>query len=57
MEREQIMRLEKSLIYKNFYKDLAERYGDEKAAAIWKYANEELERLAAEHEDADSNSL
>lgn len=27
MEREHVMRLEKSLIYKNFYKDLAERYG------------------------------
>lgn len=51
------MRLEKSLIYKNFHKDLIERYGEEKAAAIWKYANEELKRLAAEHEDADSNSL
>ncbi len=57
MEREHVMRLEKSLIYKNFYKDLTERYGEEKAAAIWKYANEELERLASEYEDADNNSL
>ncbi len=52
-----MMRLEKSFIYMKFYKDLAEKYGDEKASAIWKYANEELERLASEHEDADSNSL
>ena len=52
-----MMRLEKYWIYKNFYKDLTERYGEEKAAAIWEYANDELERLEAECEAADRSSL
>ena len=52
-----MMRLEKYWIYKNFYKDLTERYGEEKAAAIWEYANDELERLEAECGAADRSSL
>ena len=52
-----MMRLQKSFIYKSFYKDLMERYGSEKAAAIWQYADEELEKLTSAHKDADRNSL
>ena len=50
------MKLSKSFIYKDFYNDLAERYGEEKASAIWQRADEELQKLETEHEDADRNS-
>ena len=51
------MRLEKSFIYKNFYKDLADRYGEEKASVIWQSAEEEYEKLQDEHPDAGKNDL
>lgn len=51
------MKLSKSLIYKDFYKDLTDRYGEEKAAAIWQYAEKEYERLQAEHPYAERNDL
>ena len=44
------MKLEKSLIYKNFYKDLAERYGEEKAArSMTKQRRSALPKLFREY--------
>lgn len=51
------MKLSKSFIYKDLYKDLTDRYGGEKAAAIWQYAEKEYERLRAEHPYAERNDL
>ena len=32
-------------MFKRFYEDLSDRYGDKKASAIWAYAQKELRRL------------
>ena len=50
------MKLEKSFMFKGFRKELAEKYGEEKAGMIWKYAGEELLRLEAAEPDADKTS-
>ncbi len=47
--------LEKS-IFKDFKKDLAERFGAEKTAKIWEYANAEYKRLEEDTPDADKSS-
>ena len=50
------MKLEKSFVFKGFWKDLEAQYGKKKAAAIWQYANKELQRLEASEPEADKNS-
>ncbi len=47
------MKLEKSFVYKNMRKDLTKKYGEKKAAAMWQYAERELEKLEAAEPDAD----
>ena len=47
------LRLEKSYVFKGFRKDLTDRYGAEKAADIWKYANAELLKLQEMEPDTD----
>ena len=50
------MKLEKSFVFKGFRKDLEEKYGREKAGAIWQYANRELQKLEAAEPVADKTS-
>lgn len=47
------MRLERSFIWGKFRKELVKRYGEEKAASMWKYAEEEIVKLEAEDPGAD----
>ncbi|MCR5214065.1 MAG: L-2-amino-thiazoline-4-carboxylic acid hydrolase [Eubacterium sp.] len=47
-------KLDKSLIYKNFKKDLIERFGSERAEMIWKYANNQVCELEQSIPGADS---
>lgn len=50
------MKLEKSFVFKKFRTHLTDRYGEEKAVRIWKFAEDELLRLETEEPDADKNS-
>ena len=50
-------RLGKSFVFKRFYEDLSDKYGDKKASAIWAYAQKELRRLEETEPGADKNSL
>ncbi|EUB32192.1 L-2-amino-thiazoline-4-carboxylic acid hydrolase [Olsenella uli] len=50
-------KLDKSFVYKRFRRDLVDRYGAEKAAAIWADANAGLQELMATHPDAEKNDL
>lgn len=50
-------KLEKSILFRGFFKDLAARYGTQAASAIWADAEAELGRLAAGHPDAERRDL
>ena len=48
-------RLDKSFIYKRFRKDLIDKFGTEKAVAIWNGADAELQKLMDAYPDAERN--
>ncbi len=48
--------MDKSLFFKKIRSDLTERYGKDKAAAIWKDASLEFQALADAEPDTDKNS-
>ena len=49
--------LDKSFVFKNFRKELTDKYGDQKASVIWNYAEDELRNLESADPSADKNSL
>ena len=49
-------RLGRSVIWRGFYKVLAERFGPVPARAVWRQANARVERLQALHPDLDTDS-
>ena len=49
------MKLDHSIIFKRFKKDLTKQYGREKAVAIWQDAADELQRLEAADKNAPKN--
>ena len=48
--------LNKNIIFKNFRKELIDKYGLQIAEDIWEYANEEYMKLLAEEPDAERYS-
>ena len=50
------MKLDNSFVFKRFKKELEVKYGPEKAAAIWRYADRLLQKLESAEPDADKNS-
>ena len=50
------MKLDNSFVFKRFRKELEAEYGPQKAAAIWRYAESELQKLESAEPDADKNS-
>lgn len=50
-------KLDKSILFKGFLKDLAARYSAKIAAIIWEDADRELERLETDHPDAERRDL
>ena len=50
-------KLDKSILFKGFLKDLTTRYGMRTAAVIWEEANRELERLETGHPNAERRDL
>ena len=50
------MKLDNSFVFKRFKKELEAKYGSEKAAAIWRYAECELQKLESAEPNADKNS-
>ena len=50
------MKLDNSFVFKRFKKELEVRYGLEKAAAIWRYADRLLQKLESAEPGADKSS-
>ena len=50
------MKLDNSFVFKRFKKELEAEYGPQKAAAIWRYAECELQKLESAEPNADKNS-
>ena len=50
------MKLDNSFVFKRLKKDLEAEYGPKKAAAIWRYAECELQKLESAEPNADKNS-
>ena len=50
-------KLEKSILFKGFLKDLAARYSAKTAAVIWEDADRELGRIETDHPDAERRDL
>ena len=50
------MKLDKSFMFKDFRKELTEKFGEEKASSIWANAGAELVKLETAEPDADKNS-
>ena len=46
-------KIERNIVYRSFRKDLAKRYGSERAAEIWKYANREYQTIMADESVSD----